>query len=155
MKSVQCAMMMTLGMKVPNVTLWNIMLQGRMRRMMNLVLIANFWGDDIVGQEFKSGRQWLVILPEMSETQYPFRIQRYDNHGFISHQVYSSLSDAMCELASGDIQPDAGALARLSCTAEWALGCFKSALLLRVNSGSLGMKEADHLLVEKAATLGL
>lgn len=88
-----------------------------------------------VGRTFWNGKQWIALLPEMSERGYVCRTQHFDSKGFSSHESHRSWEKALDAIIEfNPIMFDDGALDRLSQTTEWRIGSFTTALIGRINA---------------------
>lgn len=93
--------------------------------------------------EFKKadGSQWAFILPDL-EGVHAYRMQSFDQDGFIGHTCYDSLQVAAEELsASGYTVMDRGALSRESHTVRWAIGVKRQELRLLFSRGKISWQE--------------
>lgn len=115
---------------------------GRRRQIAFQRLMASTEGNP-VWVEFKKvdQGQWAFILPDLEGT-YAFRVQSFDQDGFIGHTCYRSLQEAAEELvASGYCVMDRGALSRESHTVRWAIGVKRQELRLLFSRGKIGWQE--------------
>lgn len=94
---------------------------------------------DPSGIEFnhKRGDRWAFVLPDASDPG-RYRYQSFDEHGFISHATFNTVSEAVRDMVeSGYVNEDIGALDRMSQTATWAEGVETIELLRRLNGGDI------------------
>ena len=81
------------------------------------------------------------------------RIQLFDQHGFISHETYDTLEEAVFEMASqGYTQEEIGALSRLSKTASWQKGMQVQGLMQQYNAGEITYRELDVAIAAATST---
>ena len=85
--------------------------------------------------------QWAFILPDL-EGVHAFRMQTFDQDGFIGHSCYDSLQVAAEDLSSGGYTiMDQGALSRESHTVRWAIGVKRQELRLLFSRGKITWQE--------------
>ena len=95
------------------------------------------YGGKPVGVEcrMKDRESWAFVLPEASSEK-PWRIQQFDNDGFIGHLCFDSVPEAVEEMLRMGYQTvDVGALDRIAATDRWALGVRRSAIMQRHQQG--------------------
>lgn len=100
-----------------------------------------------IGIEFRDTTReaWAFLLPDASAPG-KFRVQYFDAHGFSRHHTVDSLHQALEDmLAEHYTIKDAGALDRLSQTAEWKRGTEVAGLMMRHNSGQIDYAEFVRL----------
>lgn len=90
-----------------------------------------------VGVECRSIHRaaWAFVAPEMSGSD-PWRIQRFDEDGFVGHTCHNSLEEAVESLLNEGFQvPDPGALDRIGASERWARGVRLAAVRQRFQEG--------------------
>jgi hypothetical protein len=107
--------------------------------------LMSFSNGNPVGIECTSRNRdsWAFILPEVSQSsEYQFRIQSFDQDGFLGHFCYASLEAAINALLSDGYRIiDAGALDRLASTQRWSQGVKRQEIRTIFNSGLISMTE--------------
>ncbi|STQ90048.1 hypothetical protein [Iodobacter fluviatilis] len=97
-----------------------------------------------VGVEFsnRSGDQWAVILPEMSNPEDgAYRIQYFRASGFTSHGTYKTVELAAEEMCCSYHLKALGMLDKLNRTTMWKQGNELNSLIYKVNVGQLSWSE--------------
>lgn len=92
---------------------------------------------------------WAFVAPEMSGSE-PWRIQRFDEDGFVGHTCHNSLEDAVESLLEEGFRvPDPGALDRVGASERWARGVRLAAVRQRFQEGLITFQQ----MLEEAAAL--
>lgn len=84
---------------------------------------------------------WAFVLPETSDAR-PWRIQQFDQDGFVGHLCFGSLEEAVEEmLRMGYRVVESGALDRIASTARWARGVRRAALMQKHQEGLISYRQ--------------
>jgi hypothetical protein len=99
-------------------------------------LMSSYDGDPAgIECRLKERESWAFALPEASGAK-PWRVQQFDQDGFIGHQCFDSLNEAVEEmLRMGYLVTDPGALDRIGSTARWARGIRRAAIMQKHQEG--------------------
>lgn len=112
-------------------------------------LMAQYGGKPIGIECRKKDRDsWAFVLPEASGDK-PWRIQQFDQDGFIGHLCFDSIPEAIEEMLRMGYQVvDAGALDRIASTDRWALGVRRAGIMQRHQEGEISYSQ----MVEELST---
>ncbi|BFG80864.1 hypothetical protein PTKU46_88980 [Paraburkholderia terrae] len=90
---------------------------------------------------------WAFVLPDASD-EMAWRIQQFDQDGFIGHLCFDTLEEAVEDmLRMGYTVPDAGALDRIGSTDRWAIGVQRAAIMQKHQQGLISYRQmVDELL---------
>jgi hypothetical protein len=84
---------------------------------------------------------WAFVLPDASGSQ-AWRIQQFDQDGFIGHLCFESFNEAVEDmLRMGYVVTDPGALDRIGATARWAVGVRRAAIMQKHQQGLVSYAE--------------
>lgn len=109
-------------------------------------IMRKFDGDPS-GVEFKAGSRdaWAFILPDASEPG-RMRVQYFDRSSFFSHHPYDTVAECVDNMVSeGYVLEDAGALDRVSDSAEWRRGVEVAGLIQRLNAKQITHQEFNDM----------
>ncbi|MBB5546542.1 hypothetical protein [Paraburkholderia fungorum] len=100
------------------------------------ILMAQYGGQPVGVECRKEDREtWAFVLPDASGDK-PWRIQQFDQNGFIGHLCFDTIAEAVEEmLRMGHLTVDVGALDRVAATDGWALGIRRAAIVQRCQEG--------------------
>ena len=108
----------------------------------------------VLWHEFYDGVVWRAVLEEMSDPKKGYRIQTYNESGFLGHDNYATLRDVERELARHPfVRVDDGAMNRLSMRKSWLLGNYYSDLIRQCNCGVISFVEINGLMASKESSL--
>lgn len=106
-------------------------------------LMSAYDGEPI-GAECKARTReaWAFVVPDMSGSEYAFRVQYFDEDGFSGHDCHASLVKAVEDmLGQGYLTLDAGALDRCASTVRWALGVKRAGIRMKFNCGQISFQQ--------------
>lgn len=89
----------------------------------------------------KGRESWAFALPDASGAK-SWRVQQFDQDGFIGHLCFDSLNEAVEDmLRMGYLVTDPGALDRVGSTARWARGIRRAAIMQKHQEGLIKYRQ--------------
>jgi hypothetical protein len=89
----------------------------------------------------KDRESWAFVLPDASGSK-AWRIQQFDQDGFMGHLCFDSLNEAVEDmLRMGYCVTDPGALDRTGSTTRWARGVRRAALMQKHQEGLITYRQ--------------
>jgi hypothetical protein len=106
------------------------------------VIMVKYDGHPVGIECRMEGREsWAFVLPEASGDK-PWRIQQFDQDGFVGHLCFDSLEEAVEDmLRMGYRFLDHGALDRIASTARWAKGVRRAAIMQKHQEGLITYRQ--------------